>query len=127
MISNTWPRRHFERQQEEQMLRQKLQNIITSVIKVLNGIEDYRDSLIKDREPLPQFPSIPVAVPHHPWEGGIKGTFFREGAKKKHPKFPGFIFFIDVKPFSTCFRYFLIFNKCFTSFKFYFYDTILTR
>ena len=42
------------------MLRQNLQNLVTRFYKTLNNIEDYRDTLIKDREPLPQLPLIPA-------------------------------------------------------------------
>ena len=46
------------------MLRQNLQNLVTRFYKTPNDIEDYRDTLIKDREPLPQIQTLPIAVPH---------------------------------------------------------------
>ena len=57
-------------------------------------------------ERLPQY-TIQLAVG---WLllGAGKGTFLREGAKTP-PKFPVFIFFIDVKLFSTCFRHIFYF------------------
>ena len=57
----------------------------------------------------------PPAGRHHPRGGGQRDLFSGGREKKKHPKF--LVFFLDVKPFSTCFRhdYFL------------FYDTVFTR